>query len=49
MDEENKIDVTKAFGKFNEPVYLHQVVAKKNDGTLIRYPDLPEALNDETE
>lgn len=47
MDEKNKMDVTKAFGKFNEPVYLHQVVAKKSDGSLIRYPDLPEALNDE--
>ena len=28
---------------FDEPVYLHQVVARKN-GSLIRYPDLPEAL-----
>lgn len=47
MDEVNKSQVTKAFGKFNEPVYLHQVVAKKSDGSLIRYPDLPEALEDE--
>ena len=47
MDKKNKMDVSKAFGKFNEPVYLHQVVAKKSDGSLIRYPDLPEALNDE--
>ena len=35
-----------AFEKFNEPVYLHQVVAKKKDGELLRYPDLPEALED---
>ena len=30
---------------YNEPVYLHQVVAKKNTGELIRYRDLPDALN----
>ncbi|WP_293788345.1 metabolite traffic protein EboE [uncultured Pedobacter sp.] len=30
--------------RFDEPVYLHQVIAKKNDGGLIRYPDLKEAL-----
>jgi len=34
------------FSKFNEPTYLHQVVARKPDGTLLRYPDLPEALLD---
>jgi hypothetical protein len=32
------------FAGFNEPTYLHQVVALKKDGTLIRYPDLPPAL-----
>jgi hypothetical protein len=35
-----------AFSKFNEPTYLHQVVAKCNNGELIRYPDLPEAISD---
>jgi len=35
-----------AFEKFDEPVYLHQVVAKKDHGELLRYPDLPEALQD---
>jgi hypothetical protein len=35
-----------AFKKFNEPVYLHQVVARKKDGKLLRYPDLDVALND---
>lgn len=35
-----------SFEAFNEPTYLHQVVALKKDGTLIRYPDLPEALSD---
>ncbi|WP_316816408.1 metabolite traffic protein EboE [Pedobacter nyackensis] len=32
------------FASFNEPTYLHQVVALKADGDLIRYPDLPPAL-----
>lgn len=30
---------------FNEPVYLHQVVQRNRDGTLTRFPDLPEALH----
>ncbi|MES2458171.1 MAG: metabolite traffic protein EboE [Bacteroidota bacterium] len=41
-----KADLKKAFDLFNEPVYLHQVVARKNDGELIRYTDLPPALED---
>lgn len=32
------------FLHFNEPVYLHQVVARDDRGELLRYPDLPEAL-----
>lgn len=32
------------FATFNEPTYLHQVVALKADGGLIRYTDLPPAL-----
>lgn len=35
-----------AFDQFNEPVYLHQVVARQQDGGLLRYLDLPEALED---
>ncbi|MEO5998121.1 MAG: metabolite traffic protein EboE [Chitinophagaceae bacterium] len=35
-----------AFEKFNEPVYLHQVVARTNGNDLLRYRDLPEALMD---
>jgi hypothetical protein len=31
-------------GSFDEPTYLHQVIARKNDGTLLRYPDLANAL-----
>ena len=34
------------FRKFNEPTYLHQVVAKDTAGKLTRYPDLDEALAD---
>ncbi|GGG93152.1 metabolite traffic protein EboE [Pedobacter zeae] len=30
--------------RFDEPTYLHQVIARKNNGTLLRYPDLAEAL-----
>jgi hypothetical protein len=36
----------KAIGTFNEPVYLHQVVARNVDGSLTHYPDLKEALAD---
>ncbi len=35
-----------SFSLFNETTYLHQVVAKKSDGSLMRYPDLPQALAD---
>ncbi|MBC9911632.1 metabolite traffic protein EboE [Chitinophaga varians] len=38
--------VIDAFLPFNEPVYLHQVIGRKADGSLIRYPDLPQALED---
>lgn len=43
---EERTQVTKAFGQFNEPTYLHQVVAKLEDGTLKQYDDLPHALRD---
>ncbi|MFT4153482.1 metabolite traffic protein EboE, partial [Parafilimonas sp.] len=45
-DSEERKNIKEAFEKFNEPVYLHQVVAKKDNGGLLRYPDLPEALDD---
>ncbi|PVD54139.1 xylose isomerase [Terrimonas sp.] len=41
-----KEKVIAAFENFNEPVYLHQVVARKKDGTFLRYPDMPDALAD---
>ncbi|WP_184548095.1 metabolite traffic protein EboE [Mucilaginibacter sp. FT3.2] len=40
----NKQDILTAFSYFNEPTYLHQVVARNSDGSLVRYPDLPAAL-----
>lgn len=45
-DSNARAKVMEAFSKFNEPVYLHQVVAMKNDGYLLRYPDLQMALSD---
>lgn len=45
----NPIDrgkVVDAFRQFNESTYLHQVVARQEDGSFNRYPDLPEALED---
>ena len=40
----NKQAILSEFKKFNEPTYLHQVIARMGNNTLIRYPDLPEAL-----
>lgn len=38
--------VINALARFDEPTYLHQVIAKQKDGTLVRYPDLSNALAD---
>jgi len=38
--------IRQSFEKFNEPTYLHQVVAKLTSGKLMRYPDLPVALKE---
>ncbi|WP_295711143.1 metabolite traffic protein EboE [Mucilaginibacter sp.] len=40
----NKQAILTEFEKFNEPTYLHQVIARLADGNLLRYADLPEAL-----
>ncbi|MBS1667133.1 MAG: metabolite traffic protein EboE [Bacteroidetes bacterium] len=37
--------IIETFTNFNEPTYLHQVVARTDKGVL-RYKDLPEALSD---
>lgn len=39
-------EVLDELSKFDEPTYLHQVIAKRTNGSLIRYPDLSEALAD---
>lgn len=44
--ENNRKSIRQNFEKFNEPTYLHQVVAKLNGGKLLRYPDLPDALRE---
>ncbi|RFZ81149.1 xylose isomerase [Mucilaginibacter terrenus] len=44
FDADNKQTVLDEFAKFDEPTYLHQVIARLPDGQLARYPDLPDAL-----
>lgn len=48
LNPELRSGIANAFANYNEPTYLHQVVARKDDGLLMRYRDLPEALNDYT-
>ncbi|GAB2559216.1 metabolite traffic protein EboE [Spirosoma areae] len=43
-DKEGREAVRQAFAQFNEPTYLHQVVARTNSGELLRFRDLPDAL-----
>ncbi len=45
-DENKRQHLAKLFKPFDENIYLHQVIAQKDDDTLIRYKDLPEALQD---
>ena len=37
-------EAVKAIGRFQEPVYFHQVIARLEGGTLKRFIDLPDAL-----
>jgi len=46
MQGKDRKAIKQNFENFNEPTYLHQVVAKNVDGSLKRYPDLPEALRE---
>ncbi len=39
-------EIINAFASYNEPTYLHQVIAKTEDGSILRYRDLPNALQD---
>jgi hypothetical protein len=43
-DGHNTQDILTTFRDFNEPTYLHQVVARNRNDSLVRYPDLPDAL-----
>jgi hypothetical protein len=43
---EEKQAILQELKKFDEPVYLHQVVVQENDGALLHYPDLSDALKD---
>ncbi|WP_276359366.1 metabolite traffic protein EboE [Daejeonella sp. H1SJ63] len=45
-DADLRKDTAEAFSKYMEPTYLHQVIARKSDRSLIRYRDLPDALKD---
>ena len=45
-DDTQRKNVVEAFQQFNEPVYLHQVVARRKDGTFLLYPDLNNAIDD---
>jgi sugar phosphate isomerase/epimerase len=48
VDSELRSGIADAFAKYDEPTYLHQVVARKEDGILLRYRDLPQAMGDYT-
>lgn len=48
LNTELRSTIAAAFANYNEPTYLHQVVARQDDGFLMRYRDLPEALSDYT-
>ena len=37
LNPELRSGIANAFANYNEPTYLHQVVARKDDGLLIRY------------
>ncbi len=44
VNNDSRNSVINAFKEFNEPTYLHQVIALQNDGRLKRFSDLPDAL-----
>lgn len=46
QDESQREHLATLFKPFDENIYLHQVIAQKDDSKLIRYKDLPEALQD---
>ena len=42
--EVSRRQISKRLSRFDEPTYLHQVIARRTDGTYRQYRDLPEAL-----
>lgn len=42
--KEERLRKQAVLAEFDEPIYLHQVIAKTADGSLKRYRDLPDAL-----
>lgn len=43
---EDRKAIAAAFQQYNEPTYLHQVIARNTNGSLKEYRDLPEALEE---
>lgn len=41
---DNAQEKLEVIAQYNEPIYLHQVVAQKHDGSFLKYPDLNEAI-----
>ncbi|GBF06274.1 sugar phosphate isomerase family enzyme [Deinococcus aerius] len=41
---EARLEVAQALSPFAEGTYLHQVIARRQDGEIVQYPDLPPAL-----
>ena len=41
----DRAEKIKELGKFNEPTYLHQVIARDDQNKLYKFKDLPDALN----
>lgn len=46
VQDATRAHLVAALEPFAESTYLHQVVARSADGTLHRYPDLPDALSE---
>ncbi len=42
-DQDGRRAIGEAFMAFDEPTYLHQVLARHRDGSVLRFRDLPEA------
>ncbi|REL37581.1 xylose isomerase [Rhodohalobacter sp. SW132] len=44
-DPDQRKKMAERLERFDEPVYLHQVIARKEDSTFKQFRDLPDALN----